>query len=684
MNYMPELKDVAAVDYETFYSSNDKYTLKNMTAWQYCHDPRFDAYLVAVAFGDGSEPYVGRPEDFDWNRLRGKVCLAHNASFDSVVTIRLRELGVVPDGVAEDWLCTADLTAFLGVQRNLKTACKHLLGREISKAVRSDMDGKTDRSLSPSEYRALVEYGASDACECLELWAKFGHLWPEIERRISCQNRLACQRGFHVDRAAVEGGIRTLAAVQQRAAEKLPWVVCENPDDRRPAGSLPALAAAVRELGIEPPPTFKKDAPEFVEWCERHSGDPRLGFLKARLEHAGTVQHIARLETLLDQLDAHDDVRPGFLYFGAHSGRFSAGVGEDQKGSKNVNMLNLPKKPVFGVDMRGMYIPRPGHRFVIFDFSQIEARTLLWLAGDTAACEVLRDPAANLYEMIAAKQNWCRMGDDIKHTKPDLYRAAKAQGLGLGYGMGAWKFVTYCKGMGIELDQLPRDQWPALDSRRVKFILTNVARLDPSREADLPKIGQYFFSQKLVDQWRAANPKVASKARDPETGAAIGLWQKLEDVFASAARRGERSVTFTLPSGREKTYWDPKYTAKVSIVVDPDTGARRNSVERELSAVVVRGQAPKTFNGGKITENIVQALCRDIMTFGAVEIEERHPSWKFCWSCYDEVIFEVPSAEVDDALAEMPEIMCRGERIRDWTRGLPLAVDGGACDKYMK
>lgn len=672
----------AAVDYETFYDSASGYSLRHMTPWQYVHDSRFDAYLVAVAFGDGSESYVGRPNDFDWTRLRGKVCLAHNASFDSVVTMRLRDMGVVPADVANDWLDTADLAAYLGVQRNLKNACKYLLGREISKAVRSNMDGKLPCHLSAQELRDLYDYGAGDAEECLEIWLKYGDEWPEVERAISVQNRLSCQRGFHIDRAAVEEGIKVLQRIQDRAAAQLPWVNCENPADRRPAGSLPALADAVRAAGVEPPPSFKKDSPEFLEWNAKHAD--KFPFLKARLEHAGTVQHIARLQTLLDQVDENDLVRPGLIYFGAHTGRFSAGLGGDQQGAKNVNMLNLPRKPVFGVDMRGMYTPRPGYKFVIFDYSQIEARTLLWLAGDMAACETLSRPGANLYEMIAARQGWCKLGDDIKHNRPDLYRMAKCCGLGLGFGIGAWKFVTYCEGQGLVLDELPRDQWPDLDDRRVAFMLRNVAKLDPKNKADVPKIGQYFYSQTLVNQWRAANPLIASRARDPLTGRATGIWQKLEDSFTSAARAKSDSVSFTLPSGRTKTYWLPSYAAKCEIVEDPVTGAKSNRVVRELTGVVVRGTAPKYFNGGKLTENLVQALCRDIMTYGAVEIERLHPSWKFCWSCYDEVIFEVPASEVDEAVAEMPKTMCGGELIREWTKGLPLAVDGGAADKYLK
>ena len=83
-------------------------------------------------------------------------------------------------------------------------------------------------------------------------------------------------------------------------------------------------------------------------------------------------------------------------------------------------------------------------------------------------------------------------------------------------------------------------------------------------------------------------------------------------------------------------------------------------------------------------ENVVQATCRDIMTYGAVEVERLHPTWKFCWSVYDEIIYEVPEEECEEALSEMPRIMCHGDLIKEWTQGLPLEVEGDVCDKYHK
>ena len=185
-----EQRDRAAVaiDYETFYDTKAGYSLSAMSPQLYCADPRFDAYLVAICgweitddgifepgmtlsggcyeagwepgktvtrkrvdgslfrkLPDGRQLYVGRPERFpDWENLKGRILLAHNGAFDSVVTDELSRRGLIPEWmgetetleaqgidpswVAPEWKCTADLAAYLMVPRNLKGAMKELFG----------------------------------------------------------------------------------------------------------------------------------------------------------------------------------------------------------------------------------------------------------------------------------------------------------------------------------------------------------------------------------------------------------------------------------------------------------------------------------------------------------------------------------------------------------------------------
>lgn len=244
--------------------------------------------------------------------------------------------------------------------------------------------------------------------------------------------------------------------------------------------------------------------------------------------------------------------------------------------------------------------------------------------------------------------------------------------LGLGFGMGAAKFVDSCKSQGLDLPAVPVAEWPEFD-RRLLFVIRNVARIkgDPFAECNRKKVGQLIYSMRTVDAWRRANEKIVSK------------WRWLEGVFKERVAAGKSTVAFRLPSGRIKRYYDP-HLAKEETVEIGDDGREHPSFRIAMKATLVRGDAPKFLTGGSLMENLVQASCRDIMTYGCVEIGEKHPNWEFKFSVYDEVVFEVPDGECDEARVEIPRIMCKGDRIREWTSSMPLEVEGEIVDKYCK
>ena len=734
-------RQAVALDYETYYDTNAGYSLSAMSPQLYCADERFDAYLVAICgweitddglfeadgvvegwepgktvtrwtlggrafvrkLPDGRQLYVGRPESFgDWDNLRGRILVAHNAAFDSVVTDELARRGLIPSWLDStrpkvepldfrpcdadladppEWKCTADLAAYLMVPRNLKGAMKELFGKEISKAVRAGMDGRHDYDLNPEERRALVEYGGSDAVECHDIWLEYASEWGPmvldmatrtefyIERAISDQKRDATKRGIMVDRKLVEDSIKELKRYHAEIVADVPWY------PEKPVGSLPALRQAVVALGIEPPKSFKKDDPGFLDWQKEHENIP---FIAARQKAVAINMHLARLEGILASLDKDGLSHPAFLYFGAHTGRDS---GKSSTGGANTNMLNMPRKPILtgdehvfggkGVDIRGMYIARPGHKFVVYDYSQIEARFSLWLVDDTHMMEAMKREG-NLYQANAVTMGWCKPGEKIKKEKPDVYRLAKCCVLGLGYGMGAAKFVDSCKSQGLELPSMDVESWPELD-RRVMFIIRNVARIkgDPYSERNQAKVGQLLKSLQIVSDWRNANSRIVAK------------WREYEQVFKERIAAGKSTVAFRLPSGRVKRYFDPHLCKEETVEVD-ENGVEHPSFRVAIKATTVRGNPATFFTGGNIMENIVQASCRDIMAYSAVEIERKHPTWRYVFSVYDEIVFEVPEQEAEEANAEVPRIMCHGDYIKDWTEGLALEVEGDVCDRYHK
>ena len=480
--------DVVAVDYETYYRKGE-YSLSNMTVWEYCHDRRFDAYLVSIygpdisptirRDGRGMQLYVGRPELFDgWDRLKGRILLAHNAAFDSAVTERLVELGRIPELPGCRWCCTADCAGYHCIRRNLANVMKVGFGRDIlaekTKVRDVGMDGRHVEELTPEEYRDLVAYAGHDAIECREVWEKYAipdgawYGWPLKEREISERIREACKRGFAVDVAYAEQCLKALKTIRREAEDRIPWTKWHKRrkvKDRRTGEvaevetseyytplSPVGLRDAVIKAGVKPPSSFAKNDPGFIDWIEHHMD---LDFVYARQRYASVNVHIGAIEKLLRMVDPNGIVRPNLTYFGAATGRTSSRVAdESREDADNVNMLNLPRSPIMkgdptvkavlepwyadmkardpdypevcteGVDLRGMYMSRPGYRLVVFDYSQVEARFSLWYVGDTHMMGALKREG-NLYQANAVAMNWCKSGEKIKKTSPDTYRLAK-------------------------------------------------------------------------------------------------------------------------------------------------------------------------------------------------------------------------------------------------------------------
>lgn len=762
---------VVAVDFETYYEKG-VYSLTEMTPYEYTHDPRFDAFLVSI-YGPGISPtirpdengmqlYVGRPELFDgWENLKDRIIVIHNAGFDSVVIDRLVELGKIPNVVSGmQCRCTADLAAYHGMRRNLANVMLVGFDRDIkeekSKVRDVGMNGKHVEDLTPEEYADLVAYAGHDAVECREVWCKFAipqgvwYGWPTKEREISTRIREACKRGFRVDVDYAKQCLKALLTIRKSAEDRIPWtkwhkkrkvtnrttkeVTYVETNEYYTALSPAGLREAVIAANVEPPKSFAKNSPEFIDWIEHHQD---LDFVFARQRYASVNVHIGALEKLIAMTDPNGIIRPNLTYFGAATGRTSSKINdESREDADNVNMLNLPRNPLLegdetvksvlepwyeakrkaepdyppvctsGVDMRGMYMARPGHKLVVFDYSQVEARFSLWYVKDTHMMDALK-VEGNLYQANAVAMKWCESKADIKHKDPDRYRLAKCCVLGLGYGMGAAKFIDSCKAQRLTLPVLPKDQWneptfvskPHFDSDmnvveegfnaklfdRSKFAIRSALHLG-DKDMLLPEneeaVGRFLYSQKVVNEWRAANAPI------------VAMWGKLADDFRARVAAGKKTYSIMLPSGRIKWYWYPEIRAEETEEYD-EHGVKHIGCRYCMSAIVVRDRTlrdqkkfpygvPKFFTGGHLMENVVQATCRDIMEYSAGEIAEKHPDWHFQWSCYDEQVWEIPDDQVEEAQKVIPYVMCHGDSIRDWTLGMPLDVEGCADFRYAK
>ncbi len=677
----------ACIDFETYYDKD--YSLKKMTPYDYVQDRRFDPYLVAV-HGDDVH-YVGPPENFDWTLLSGYDIVAHNMAFDGLVLRRLIELGRVPDFPRREF-CTADLAAYLLVPRYLAGAVLQLFDVKLSKQVRSDMLGRTlTDTIVDGSYDDLMEYADSDALWSHKIWVEHAHKWPEWEREASRLTRESCWRGVKMDRRATEAGLRHLESVQAAAEEMLPWV--GQQDDKGKdikTNSRKYLSLYLRGKGVVPPVSYKKDDPEFMALVadlkqgrqfldvlqqggelpedvslrkfERMTPDQKvaaglgtyvdipdsvevLEVLEARLEVASLAGHIARLRNMLASADDNDILRFSRRYFGAHTGRDASGEDRTERSSGSLsifNPLNLPKDPVCGVNLRNLLLPRDGRKFLIFDFSQIEALVILWLAGHTEMLEKAK-ASGSLYIAYGILTGKIKPEDVDTEAKRSafkgtrLYAALKASVLGFGFGQGAVKFrETVAK------------------QSKGKLVFT----AEESKE--------------LTDEWRQSNAPVCR------------LWGVMGDEFKMSAMRNEPVFWVDLPSGRRKPYYRPQVKVEPKRFTNPETGEEFTKMVAVLRAALIKGEMPWGLWGGELVQHATQATARDVMTLGGIEVCRQHPNWWWAWSVYDEVIFEIPEDEAQEALVDIPKILCEGIASQTWARGLPLKVEGGVFDKYLK
>lgn len=295
--------------------------------------------------------------------------------------------------------------------------------------------------------------------------------------------------------------------------------------------------------------------------------------------------------------------------------------------SEALGLLYDPLPDTLSQMIRTAFIPSEGHRFIVADFSAIEARVLAWFAGETGTLQAFRD-GKDLYCQTASRM----FGVPVeKHgANAELRQKGKIAVLACGYGgsVGALRAMGALR-MGLD-------------------------------EAEL---------KPLVDAWRDANPMIVQFWRDIET-AAITTTETRTPTKVGRIRLSYRSgcLFITLPSGRELCYPRPRLGENrfgmTSILFDGVDGTTRK-------------WGPIETYGGKLTENLVQATARDLLTHAMYEVDAA--GHRVVMHIHDEIVVDerTDGASVDEVVALMTQPPT-------WADGLPLDADGYECGFYMK
>lgn len=318
--------------------------------------------------------------------------------------------------------------------------------------------------------------------------------------------------------------------------------------------------------------------------------------------------------------------------------------------------------------IRGVFIAPKGKKFVIADLAGIENRVLAWLAGEAWKLEAFLDfdlrDGHDMYKLAYAKAFGIDPADVGKHERS----IGKVLELMLGYAGGVGAYITGALTYRIDLEDMAEKAWDAIpEDTRQEAADFMEWQLGQGRTQHGLSDRAFIVCESFKRLWRGSNPAISS------------WWKELENIVRSAInspgqtytcrmhkiRRDGAWLRIMLPSGRYLCYPSPRVEGDGKI-----TFMGVNQYTRKWERL-------NTF-GGKICENICQAVARDVLASSMQPIESA--GYEIVLTVHDEIISEAPDTDeyTHEHLAELMSAGC------DWTEGLPLAAAGFEAYRYRK
>jgi DNA polymerase I-like protein with 3'-5' exonuclease and polymerase domains len=624
---------IVTIDWETFYSSD--YGFSKLTTEEYVRGPQWEVIGFSYKINDGTTTWVPKPRvasvlaSIDWSDA---MVICQNTAFDGA--IMAWHYGINP----MVW------TDIMGMSRalyphershSLKAQAERM-GVGIKGTEVDNAKGMHYKDFTPYELAKYGEYCNNDVELTYDIFMKYMALgFPKQELKLlDLTLRLFIEPVLELDAAQLA---KHLEAVKESKVALLEAVRDNMLKDADPeyvhaiytegmAGiktllmSNDKFAKALESLGVSPPtkisPATKKTAWAFAKTDEA---------FKALEEHEDErVQALvaARLgnKTTLEETRTERFIgmaRRGkfpvpLRYYGAHSGRWS--------GQDSVNLQNLPSRGANAGKIKKAIMAPEGYVVIDCDSAQIEARVLAWLAGQTDLVQAFKDKQ-DVYKLMATKIYGISL-DDVNKTQRQV---GKTVVLGAGYGVGHVKLQTFLKNQaGVEVT--------LEEAKRI---------IDTYRSA----------SFKIADFWRSAG--------DALTSLLTGQSMQVDAIGLIKAIPGKG---LTLPNGLHIQY--PNLRA----ISNEETG------KREL--VYTSKGLPVRIYGGKVVENICQAVARQVVAEQMLRVSKRY---KVVLTVHDAVAIIAKQEDAAEAQAYLEECMSWNPK---WAVGLPLSCESGVGASY--
>jgi len=646
-----------SIDIETF-SDID---LSKCGVYRYTDSPNFDILLFAYSIDEGPVELVDLasgeeiPTDIVEAILSSDIIkTAFNANFERVALMRYlsRKLGKEVYLNPSSWRCSEVQAAMLGLPLHLEGVAK-VLRLDAQKMAEGKpliryfcipckptaANGGRTRKLpsdATDKWELFKQYNIRDVEVELEIRKKIkDYPIPESEQALYELDQRINDRGFRADMDFVMQAISCDKQFTVSATERAYELTgLENPN------SVAQLKDWLSDRGVEVESLSKKNVKELVSETEGEVEEA----LKLRLLMAKTS--VRKYEAIERAVCSDGRVHGLFQFYGANrTGRFAGRLVQVQNLPQNhlvdlklardlvkegrfddLQMLFGNTPGVLSELIRTAFIPKEDHRFIVADFSAIEARVLSWLAKEKWRLEVFQSHG-KIYEASASQMFHVPI-EEITKGSP-LRQKGKISELACGYGggVGALKSMGALE-MGVEENEL----------------------------------------QGLIDNWRRANPHI------------VKFWWEVDKMAIKAVKERTRTRTHgiiftyksgmlfvTLPSGRDLVYVKPKLMLNKF---------EREGLTYEGIGTTKKWERIETY-GPKIVENIVQAASRDLLAEAMLRLDKA--GFAIVAHVHDEVICEVPAGE--SSIEEVCSIMSESPK---WSEGLPLDADGYECDFYKK
>ena len=603
---------IIALDFETYYDK--EYSLSKITTEEYIRDERFETIGVGIKEDGQDAVWVSGTRDkiktfLDSLNLHEHLVLAHNAVFDAAI-LNWR-FDIRPRG----WLDTLSMARALHtveVGGSLAAlAAYYKLGEKGTEVVQALGKRRTD--FTAVDLAAYGEYCKNDCELTLELFKVLSQGFNKDELKlIDLTIRMFSEPVLELDVNALLDHIHEVQVEKKKLLDAVTMV------DKDQLMSNDKLAATLKLLRVIPPtkisPATGKETYAFAKSDEAFRNlleheDPKIqAIVAARLGVKSTLEE-TRTQRFIE-IAGRGTLPIPLRYYAAHTGRWG--------GDDKVNMQNLPRNS----PLKDAILAPAGYMLIDSDSSQIEARTLAWLAEQNDLVEAF-DRGEDVYKKMASA---IYNKDEGDVTKEERF-VGKTTILGAGYGMGAAKFQLQLKNFGVQL--------PLEECQRIISVYRETYPMIPAF-------------------WRAA-------------GDALGTI--MSNQAGELGRDGILKIDglqgILLPNGMRVKY---PHLRKVT----NDDG------KTEMVYDTKRGKAtiPNRIYGGKVTENVCQALARIAIGKQMLMIAKKY---KVVMTVHDAVACIVPEDEVETA-QEFVEL-CMKLR-PEWAPDLPLNCESGYGKSY--